>query len=312
MAAARGERSLQLLRLRSARDQYAHQSDLGTDARLRAGPPEHRHGVGPAHRKSRPGRASAARGSGADSIRAAARLRAQGARERGRPARPGRPVRAQEPGRASLAGLPGANELRRFAVTGRFRGLPLAPRYRAQSKGRQFLRGKAMAKETKIGSNRTGIQMSPKDSKEIIEAAANAMPTSEGDHMSLALLRSDYIADAEPLGTVPPPGTLKGVLKSGMDMMTGDRPQVLLDKLGERAAFERGGTRLYDAVLSKFDADPHAHGSVSRDVLQQFRNEEARHFQLVCEAVEQLGGDPTAMTPCANLVGMQAMGLWHS
>ena len=169
-----------------------------------------------------------------------------------------------------------------------------------------------MAKETKIGSNRTGIQMSPKDSKEIIEAAANAMPTSEGDHMSLALLRSDYIADAEPLGTVPPPGTLKGVLKSGMDMMTGDRPQVLLDKLGERAAFERGGTRLYDAVLSKFDADPHAHGSVSRDVLQQFRNEEARHFQLVCEAVEQLGGDPTAMTPCANLVGMQAMGLWHS
>jgi ferritin-like protein len=169
-----------------------------------------------------------------------------------------------------------------------------------------------MAKETKIGSNRTGIQMSPKDSKEMIEAAQNAMPTSEGDHMSLALLRSDYIADAEPVGTVPPPGTLKGVLKSGVDMMTGDRPQVLLDKLGERAAFERGGTRLYDAVLAKFDADPHAHGSVSRDILQHFRNEEAQHFQLVCEAVEQLGGDPTAMTPCANLVGVQAMGLWQS
>ncbi len=169
-----------------------------------------------------------------------------------------------------------------------------------------------MAKETKIGSNRTGIQMSPKDSKEMIEAAQNAMPTSEGDHMSLALLRSDYIADAEPVGTVPPPGTLKGVLKSGVDMMTGDRPQVLLDKLGERAAFERGGTRLFDAVLAKFDADPHAHGSVSRDILQHFRNEEAQHFQLVCEAVEQLGGDPTAMTPCANLVGVQAMGLWQS
>ena len=169
-----------------------------------------------------------------------------------------------------------------------------------------------MAKETKIGSNRTGIQMSPKDSKEMIEAAQNAMPTSEGDHMSLSLLRSDYIADAEPVGTVPPPGTLKGVLKSGMDMMTGDRPQVLLDKLGERAAFERGGTRLYDAVLAKFDADPHAHGSVSRDILQHFRNEEAQHFQLVCEAVEQLGGDPSAMTPCANLVGVQAMGLWQS
>ena len=154
--------------------------------------------------------------------------------------------------------------------------------------------------------------MSPKDSKEVIEAARNAMPTSEGDHTSLALLRSDYISDAEPVGTVPPPGTLKGALKSGMDMMTGDRPQALLDKLGERAAFERGGTRLYDGLLSKFDADPHAHGSVSRDTLQHFRNEEAQHFQLVCEAVEQLGGDPTAMTPCADLVGVQSMGLWQS
>lgn len=169
-----------------------------------------------------------------------------------------------------------------------------------------------MAKETKIGANRTGIQMSPKDSKDIIEAARNAMPTSEGDHTSLAMLRSDYIKDAEPVGSMPPPGTLKGALKSGMDVMTGDRPQVLLDKLGERAAFERGGTRLYDGLLSKFDADPHAHGSVSRQTLQHFRDAEARHFQLVCEAVEQLGGDPTAMTPCANLVGVQAMGLWQS
>jgi ferritin-like protein len=169
-----------------------------------------------------------------------------------------------------------------------------------------------MAKETKIGSNRTGIQISPKNSKELIEAAKSSMPTSEGDHMSLAMLRGDYITDAEPVGTIPPPVTLKGALKSGMDMMTGDRPQVLLDKLGERAAFERGGTRLYDGVLSKFDADPHAHGSVSRDILQHFRNEEVKHFQLVCEAVEQLGGDPTAMTPCADVVGVQSMGLWQS
>src|SRR5690606_21088393 len=112
----------------------------------------------------------------------------------------------------------------------------------------------------------TGIHMSPSDSKEAIAAAQNAIPTSEGDHTSLDVLRSDYVRDAEPVGTMPPPGTLKGALKSGLDMITGDRPQVLLDKLGERAAFERGGTRLYDALLSKFDADPHAHGSVSRDL----------------------------------------------
>lgn len=169
-----------------------------------------------------------------------------------------------------------------------------------------------MAKETKMGANRTGIQMSPKDSKEVIEAARNAMPTSEGDHTSIAMLRSDYIKDAEPVGSMPPPATLKGTLKSGMQMLTGDRPHALLDKLGERAAFERGGTRLYDGLLSKFDSDPHAHGSVSRQTLQHFRDEEAQHFQLLCEAIEQLGGDPTAMTPCANLVGVQSMGLWQT
>jgi ferritin-like protein len=169
-----------------------------------------------------------------------------------------------------------------------------------------------MAKETKIGSNRTGIRMSPKDGKELIEAAKNAMPTSEGDHMSLGMLRSDYIAGAEPVGTVPPPATLKGVVKSSIDMMTGDRPQVLMDKLGERAAFERGGTRLYDAVLSKFDALPNPNGAVSRETLQHFRDEEAQHFQLLCEAIEKLGGDPTAMTPCADVAGVQAMGLMQS
>lgn len=169
-----------------------------------------------------------------------------------------------------------------------------------------------MAKETKMGGNRTGVHMSPQDSKDIIEAAKSALPTSEGDHLSLALMRADYIREGVPVGTVPPPATVKGALKSGMDMLTGDRPQVLLDKLGERAAFERGGTRLYDAVLGKFDASKNGNGVVSRDVLQHIRDEEAQHFELLCEAIESLGGDPTAMTPCANVVGMQAFGLMQS
>ena len=33
------------------------------------------------------------------------------------------------------------------------------------------------------------------------------------------------------------------------------------------------------------------------------------HFELVRSAIEQLGGDPTAMTPCADLVGVQSLGL---
>lgn len=169
-----------------------------------------------------------------------------------------------------------------------------------------------MAKDTKMGSNKTGMQMSPQDGRSLIEAARNALPTSEGDHTSLGLVRNDYYVDSGPVGSVPPPGTLKGVLKSGMDMMKGDRPQVLLDKLGERAAFERGGTRLYDALLMKFDAKPGTKGVVSRDRLQEFRDEEHAHFELLSEAIAQLGGDPTAMTPCADLAGVQASGLMQA
>lgn len=36
------------------------------------------------------------------------------------------------------------------------------------------------------------------------------------------------------------------------------------------------------------------------------------HFELLAEAIEQLGGDPTAMTPCANLAGVQAAGLMQA
>ncbi len=52
---------------------------------------------------------------------------------------------------------------------------------------------------------------------------------------------------------------------------------VLMDKLGERLAFERSGTRLYDALLVK------------------------------CETLG--GGDPTQQTPCADVAGVEGMGL---
>ena len=62
----------------------------------------------------------------------------------------------------------------------------------------------------------------------------------------------------------------------------------------------------------KFDTKPDAKGVVSRERLQEFRDEEHAHFKLLADAIEQLGGDPTAMTPCANLVGVQAAGLMQA
>src|SRR5687768_4629779 len=105
--------------------------------------------------------------------------------------------------------------------------------------------------QTKLGKNRTGIDMSPIDSSKTLQGSERSMPTSEGDEGALAAIRADYIREADPVGSVPPPSTLKGALKTGAQMLSGNRAEVLLDKLGERLAFERGGTRLYEALITK-------------------------------------------------------------
>src|SRR5689334_3818783 len=81
---------------------------------------------------------------------------------------------------------------------------------------------------------------------ESVAAAATAP-----EALLIAQVRRSYIEEADALGSVPPPGTVTGLLKTGAAMLTGKRAQVLVDKLAERLAFERGGTRLYDGALVK-------------------------------------------------------------
>jgi ferritin-like protein len=166
-----------------------------------------------------------------------------------------------------------------------------------------------MTKEVKMGMNRTGMQMSPRDSKELLQGSQRTVPTSQGDESMLATIRGEYVTEADPLGSVPPPGTAKGMFKAGADMLTGNRAEVLLDKLGERLAFERGGTRLYEGLIMKCLAAPNGRDVIQLDVLEEIHREEARHFDLLRAAIEQLGGDPTAMTPCADVTGVQSLGL---
>jgi ferritin-like protein len=166
--------------------------------------------------------------------------------------------------------------------------------------------------------NRTGLQMSPGDSQELLEATggqyAGRQPDPERE--GLAETRAEYLAEAGPLGTVPAPVTPVGVARSAARMLKGERMQVFMDKLSERAAFERGGTRLYDGLLAKHQAElaGRGHGSqgadrVSRETLLEFRDQEAEHFMLVSQAISRLGGDPTAQTPCADVVGVMTTGL---
>lgn len=164
-----------------------------------------------------------------------------------------------------------------------------------------------------IGRNRTGAQMSPVLTAQMQDGEDEApiLPGADGqpERADLAL-KLEYAREADALGSVPPPATLTGVVKSGVDMVTGKRPQVLIDKLGARLAFERGGVRLYDALLVKCaSADGAGLSAQEVQTLEEFRQQEAAHFGLVAEVLRELGGDPTAQTPCADLVGVESAGL---
>ena len=162
---------------------------------------------------------------------------------------------------------------------------------------------------TEMGTNKTGVQMSPVDIKEMMKAVKTSGNGGAGDGAGIAAVRTSYIADADPLGTVPPPGTVKGAAKTAMKKLTGKAPEVFIDKLGERLAFERSGVRLYEALLTKCQATPEKLPGMSTEQLMHFRDEEAKHFKLVAEYLEHLGADPTAQTPAADVTGVTSMGI---
>jgi rubrerythrin len=167
-----------------------------------------------------------------------------------------------------------------------------------------------MKEQPSIGMNRTGVQMSPFDSSNMQQAVPSSnAEVPPGDESAIAQIRTVYIEEAEPLGSVPVPGTVTGMVSTGMSMLTGNQPQLLLDKLGERLAFERTGTRLYDALIAKFQVKGPGTASMTAEELLEIRNDEARHFAVIASAIESIGGDPTSQTPCADLAGVESLGL---
>jgi hypothetical protein len=166
-----------------------------------------------------------------------------------------------------------------------------------------------MENSTVLGTNRTGVDMSPIDVKEMAALANATPPSSPGDERAISKMRGEYIADADVLGSVPPPGTLKGVATTAMQKLTGRNPEAFIDKLGGRIGFERAGVRLYDALIAKCSMARDTTIRIPIETLWQFRNEELQHFQLASDALRSIGGDPTAQTPCADADGVAGMGL---
>jgi rubrerythrin len=160
-----------------------------------------------------------------------------------------------------------------------------------------------------LGTNLTGITAAPQRSQEMLAGMEEFPPTSQGSVQDIAQVRIAYAQLAEPLGSVPLPPTLKGKAEAAVQAIKGENPTLFLDKLGERLAFERSGTRLYEALVSKYDAFGSFTGGPGRDDLEHVRQEEYRHFTLLQSAIEQLGGDPTAVTPSANLQTTAAHGI---
>jgi hypothetical protein len=112
----------------------------------------------------------------------------------------------------------------------------------------------------------------------------------------IAMVESDG-----PIGTLPP-----SVEPFEMDE---EQQAIFLDKVGERLAFERSGVRLYEGLIAKFDAYGSWAGGPDREELEIIRGQELAHFQALTEILEMVGGDPTATTPSADIVGQIGSGI---
>jgi rubrerythrin len=187
---------------------------------------------------------------------------------------------------------------------------------------------------TTTGMNRTGAKVSPEGTQAMTDASNELTPPVPIDTAASEAERLVYINEAESVGSIPPPLSIKGAAKAGLAKARGASPGIFFDKLGERIAFERTGTRLYEALIVKHqaveqlgeevllpaadvvDLTPEGmfalapiEGEVPAETLLRIRNEEHAHFRMLCAAMEQLGGDPTAQTPCADVTATASMGL---
>lgn len=159
--------------------------------------------------------------------------------------------------------------------------------------------------------NRTGMAMSPHQGREMIENATHVMPGTLGDVQSIALVRQRYARECGTLGAAAPPVTQRALDEAAREALRGDHTAVFIDHLGERLAFERASVRIWTAVLSKFDAYGTWRGGPRRAEIESIIADEQAHFAMLHGAVTGLGADPTVMSPSADLVGIENVGLVH-
>ena len=162
-----------------------------------------------------------------------------------------------------------------------------------------------MSTAAKMTGNRTGMQTSPELAEELIEGAINGTPSSAGGAEEIAESRGEYIAEGFPIGSMPS----MPVWEEGEADEEEAGMAVLLDKLGERLAFERMGTRLYEALLNKCETLGEEEPGPTVEDIQQIGREELEHFLLINETIAELGGDPTVQSPSADVAAVASLGI---
>jgi len=153
----------------------------------------------------------------------------------------------------------------------------------------------------------------------MLEAVEELSPLGPINTLLMDIERQRYIKESEAVGSIPPPlSTPKSAGKRTKGKTATLSMDLLLDKLGERIAFERTGTRLYGALITKYLAlvnsgetglPSSSTGEAALDTLSRIRTQELQHFQMLNRCVKELGGDPTAQPPCADVTGTASSGL---
>ena len=164
---------------------------------------------------------------------------------------------------------------------------------------------RSTAAQQAMTGNRTGLQTSPELAEELIDGANNSTPSSDGGAEEIAEYRGDYIVEGFPSGSMPSmPASEEAEADEEATGMA-----VLLDKLSERLAFERTGTRLYEALLNKCEMLGVQTPGPTLDEIAHIGSEELEHFLMINRAIEEIGGDPTVQSPCADMASVASMGI---
>lgn len=161
-----------------------------------------------------------------------------------------------------------------------------------------------MAANLTVG-NKTGKNISPLKNEELAKFAESTPPDIKGNaKKTIMQSREESILEADPIGSIPFPDFkdqgFKKIEPTSLEAM-------LIDKIGERIAFERMGIRLYEALIAKLTSLQVTPSTL--DILKNFQKEEGLHLNIVTEAMLIIGGDPTAETPCADITAVASAGI---